>query len=335
MNNQRRDANAGLAEDGAEWIDNARNQLAELGQCWKERFTMKNRLLSKRYIDGELRLHLHMKLRLERTELCAIYKVAVLGSGGHPQRNSHGWVSSEVGMTTPREAPEIQAQCLEGTEHGNQESVFVSDVHLVDLPESFVCTSLVRFDLLEKLHSLCPKAVFHSLNFGFIGLGVPLDREVVLIAQTGVTGLKETSDDVIEGRPQVVEDVANHGSPLGIRIPVDVDGRNALAGIQITIGKEDIRVAASEFDQLGLQLIDVMVGPFDLGVYRDEEVWHGVSSTYERQLKAGPQPEGAEGLRHPDPDASGSRRRAQEDGELEAAVTVDSSFKLIVPVVMA
>jgi len=237
------------ASDG-EGVNNAINDVRKLIERWENRLTLKNLSLSKRYLKGELVLHLHWRgnLSSEMTHYCAVFH------GSEKILPSH--LDRGVGFGGDEETPE-------GADSQRQHLMFVSGIDGVQIPECFVPT-LVGFGRLDDIHRrFLVRTLWFSLKSGFEFVGGVEDREIGL-ARRGTGAVNREAPKDVQGRSEIVDGIRGNSAPPERSSFALEYAKDIAPDVHIWLGNETIRISSEEYSRGRLQLSDVLFGPFDL-----------------------------------------------------------------------
>lgn len=292
------------AQDAAQWLESARNEVNEFAGRWKDRLALDNPRLFQRYVDNELRIHVHIR---GVEEYCAIFQSTSLG---WPEAKAHA--SASIVGNVPIGGDNIDiVHLFEAAERRDQQVMFVSNVELVQLPQRVSCPSLVRFDKLDVLHDMLPRSPFYSRETGYELIGVVGNREVDSVMTDFAIRDIEAAHRIVESGPQVMDQITNdsaHGQ--GDRLS-SLKLKQVVAGLRVSRSGNAVGVAFAKIVPRRFQFADVMLGPFDLFSDTSQIVRHEADSLYERQEDA----EDPEELRDSDPDTGRVLRQSEEDRE--------------------
>lgn len=248
-----------------ELVDDALNQLRQLGQKWQDRLTIDNLRLDERYLVEQLNIWVYLERPWRGTtrEFLAIFHY--LGSrtlGTLPQhckieRGDQAKGHSRRGIKTNHVSS--QPECGD-----NQQAVLVDIVKLVKSPDVAVPT-LVRLCRFDELQQIWRDTVYYSWVNGLIFLGGLADRVSGPVCRRLPIGLNQLPDQVIQGGTQVMHSVTDDGGNTDRDLLSDLKPVNALSGLRIEIDTDSIWISGAESLPFGIKIADVFFGPFDLG----------------------------------------------------------------------
>jgi hypothetical protein len=263
-----------LAEQGREKLNESVNKLDELKKRWNERLTLDNLDLTERYLKFELGVHVHLRYRVlaesgrDSVDFCAIFQRerglgrdnadALCGRDlGEIDRGRIG-----VGIKNIGQSVGVDGVLMRHAD-GHQELVFVRDVELVEPPERVVL-SLIRFGVLDEVHRSLRRSIYFGGVAGFKSLGALEDWKSVLFADGVTLGPNHLTDEQVEGGAEVVDTISGDGAPVERRLLGDFDPPDQISRIRLVITNGSVRLVLLEPFVPGLEVTEVMFGPFDL-----------------------------------------------------------------------
>jgi hypothetical protein len=263
-----------LAEQGREQLNEAFNKLDELIERWNNRLTLDNLDLAKRYLKAELGVHVHLRYWVDAeagrdsVDFCAIFqrKREFRREKGHALRRrelmelerGHAGVGfQDIGHGVPVDGALVRHA------DGHQELVFIRDVELVESPERIVL-SLIRFGFLDEVHRSLRRSIYFGGVAGFKSIGALEDRKSVLFADRIALGTNHLANEQVEGRTNVVDAIPGDGAPEKRRLLGDFDSPDQIARMRLVITNGSVGLSLKEPLIPGLEITEVMFGPFDL-----------------------------------------------------------------------
>jgi hypothetical protein len=140
----------------------------------------------------------------------------------------------------------------------------VQDPQVVSLP------TLVWFERAENIYGILPHSLYFSANEALVFGGVGCDKEagVVPVFSTARANEVELLGQMIEGRPEILDGVAqDHGnfSRDGIDFGHVVDW---LACLRIALDAHSVGICSTEGAERVVQVSDVLMGSFDFVRYK-------------------------------------------------------------------
>ena len=146
---------------------------------------------------------------------------------------------------------------------GHQELVFVRDVELVEPPERVVL-SLIRFGVLDEIHRSLRRSIYFGGVAGFKSIGALEDGKSVLFADGVALGTNHLANEQVEGRTKVVDAIPGDGAPEKRRLLGDFDPPDQIARMRLVITNGSVWLSLKEPLISGLEIAEVLFGPFDL-----------------------------------------------------------------------
>jgi hypothetical protein len=263
-----------LAEQGREKLNESVNKLDELKKRWNERLTLDSLDLTERYLKFELGVHVHLRYRVlaesgrDSVDFCAIFqRERGLGRdnadalcGRDLREIDRGRIG--VGIKNIGQSVGVDGVLMRHAD-GHQELVFVRDVELVEPPERVVL-SLIRFGVLDEVHRSLRRSMYFGGVAGFKSLGALEDWKSVLFADGVTLGPNHLTDEQVEGGAEVVDTISGDGAPVERRLLGDFDPPDQISRIRLVITNGSVRLVVLEPLVPGLEVTEVMFGPFDL-----------------------------------------------------------------------
>jgi hypothetical protein len=263
-----------LAEQGREKLNESVNKLDELKKRWNERLTLDSLDLTERYLKFELGVHVHLRYRVlaesgrDSVDFCAIFqRERGLGRdnadalcGRDLREIDRGRIG--VGIKNIGQSVGVDGVLMHHAD-GHQELVFVRDVELVEPPERVVL-SLIRFGVLDEVHRSLRRSMYFGGVAGFKSLGALEDWKSVLFADGVTLGPNHLTDEQVEGGAEVVDTISGDSAPVERRLLGDFDPPDQISRIRLVITNGSVRLVVLEPLVPGLEVTEVMFGPFDL-----------------------------------------------------------------------
>jgi hypothetical protein len=264
-----------LTKEPREKIYEAFDKLDKLTERWNQRLTLDNLALTERYLKGELRIIVNLRqvvaaLGRDFEEYCAIFqrKLPVCRANTYRQRNIwwYDQFGGQVGDVVEG-AGKVENEALVCHAHGHQELVFIRDIELMETPERVV-RSLVRLGFLDEVYGCLRRSLYLSRRTGFKSIGegysVFEHREPGIRLDLFPFGTNQLADQQVEGGPEIVDCIADDGTPPERRLGQHSKLKEQIACIRIVIGEDFVGVGLQEALDQGFEIADVLLGPFDL-----------------------------------------------------------------------
>ena len=145
----------------------------------------------------------------------------------------------------------------------NDQVVFVHDVESVEPPERGT-PSLVWFERPQYADRPFVGSTYFSNVAGYKFLLGVADREARRPCNRAVPIENDLFGEMVEARPEVVEDVAKNGSPGVGDLLADADAIDCVSRFRIYLSNDLIWVGVEESPDFVTELTDVLFGPIDL-----------------------------------------------------------------------
>lgn len=231
--------------------DDVLHQTDELVERWNNRLTFNNLALVKRYVKGELWVHVHLQSKVggKAEQFC------VLLQGVHP----------DVGIGKGRTVAHSQDPFFDCSADRDQVSVFLVDVESMEVVEQLV-PAFVGFERADKLHSHLASALYFGEGAGLEVFGTTVNRELNFARNRTVPGADQLACEKIQTGPEVVDSVASDCSEpkRSIRVLADPGTPYMLPRLRVILADRGIGVSLEEGFDFPLKFADVFFGPFDL-----------------------------------------------------------------------
>jgi hypothetical protein len=263
-----------LAVQGREQLNEALDKLHDLTERWNQRLTLDNLDLAKRYLKLELGVHVHLRYRVaaeacrNSVDYCAIFqRKREFGCDDADALRRRHLVDFErghagVGFQDIGHGVGVGGALVRHAD-GHQELVFVRDVELVESPERIVL-SLIRFGVLDEVHRSLRRSIYFGGVAGFKSIGALEDGKSVLFADGVALGTNHLANEQVEGRTKVVDAIPDDGAPEKRRLLGDFDPPDQIARMRLVITNGSVGLSLKEPLIPGLEITEVMFGPFDL-----------------------------------------------------------------------
>lgn len=243
------------------------NKVTKMLERFKERMTTDNLRLGERYIKGEIRLIVHIRLSEENY-------VAVLQRC--PDATRHAETADALFEPTQEKATgNLKGDTPDIKERDEQSVVLVGNVQIVDSPEKLVST-LVRVGSVNGIYSTLSHALYSSMTLGLVLRGALPNRESDLLPLSlresettlGASDFNQLPSEMFKSASEVMNNVSGNESDFSRR-RLDVSHAiDCLSRLRIELGFDSIRFAVKETLPNDFKLTDVLFGPFNF--YADE-----------------------------------------------------------------
>ena len=251
-------------------IDN----LGHLFDLWEDRPTFENARFSERYLNGEFHILVRFRIRGVDKEVVACLQREEFVSGIEPKVNGGDFLVrphflKHFGHSAGQCGANVDAFELASSSY--QESMFVDIVKSMDDPE-LVISTFVGLDFIDGIYGRLFHSVYLSHLSGFVFVGAIKDWEVNMSKRITSLGrdsstigadkdklvgqMIQCTSEIVDDISETKRDVVGDGCVLG-------DVIMQTAGFRIALGRDFVGVGLDENLTSGLQLVDVLVGPFD------------------------------------------------------------------------
>lgn len=237
--------------------------------------------LAKRWLEGKVAVHLHLRIRseggeLENGDLClAFYPASVCDFALADDSRIC------IGLKTKRTCPDFA-----GVDHEPERwmygTMLVNPVDPVEDREGMVfgLPAFVRLSLLDGCTMPSRDALEPIPRQFFEAGGRGADRELRGAAVAFSVEKGELADEVVEGAPQVVGKVSEEKAESQWRLPFDFDGEDILAAVRPELGFDYEGLALGcgplvESGRLRIEDVQMLVCPLDFGPWAAEAGTHG------------------------------------------------------------
>lgn len=264
-------------EKRPEGENNVINQIKHLLERFEQRLTLSNPRLSKRYDEVTLQLLLHFRTRdgeefvacLQREDRrCERHeKVGPVGiRKGHIRPVTTSKRLHDGSAFTWRDAAEVIR-----VSHCDQQAVLVDVVKFVEQPERVVPT-FVWFDRVDYVYSILPHALYFSSASGFVYRGTVKNRERCPKRGIFASNQDQLMGQVVQRTSEIVQSVAGDCRKRRRSLWKIIDVKRKLARLRIALASDYIWLgeAKPECIDFGLQVVDVLFGPFDFYADKSE-----------------------------------------------------------------
>jgi hypothetical protein len=225
-------------------------------QAWQERFSLENPRLIQRYKKGELNVLLKFSTGLIPKKYVIVFEGKCQVADEQIPRIGSLMNRKEFRVKGRHVNSEISA------DDSDWEPMLIDDAQAVQAPENLPFSSLVWFNLADRVYSILPHAFYLSKARGFVLAGTRA-RKLNPLTFASVCATPERATEIVQGSPEVVNDITNDGGDQGIDW---LYVREAIrrASICIHLADRFVWPTPYEFGDLDFKILDVMVGPFDL-----------------------------------------------------------------------
>lgn len=256
------------AKERHDYVVRCHNAFVDLGERWNNRLSLNDPRLVERYRSGLLHIHVHFSLP-GGFALCQVISARDC-ERERPFRHASG-----LGVVVSSSDDHWRA-VTDGKlhHHGHQKMVLVGNTELVEDPQGLPIPSRVRFQAFDQVHCSFRGVLYFSPNEGFVflgrGLGLSGDREGCAHGRPDVRarpGQDELTRQQVQGRTEVVNNIPDEGAPpLRWNAEGYVYANQILTEVRARLDCRSIKFifTGEELVESGVQITDVLFGPFDL-----------------------------------------------------------------------
>jgi hypothetical protein len=243
-----------------EQFDNLAYKASQIVERWNQRFTLDNRRFVERYVNAELRLLVYLRHLLasgERVEERAIFQ-AVPGLFG----KANGWGNDW--LVLPRDGdPETKNDCSGARPYRKKKPMFVDYVKLAETPQA-VIPSLVWIEASNGLRSGLTDSTLYVSETGFRFGPALEDRESVRLTRCLPIHFDKPPIEEVERRSEIVNRISSDESEAYRERRLKPKAVDQVARVRLFLKDNLIRVGLVEPLDVGYEITDVLIGPFDL-----------------------------------------------------------------------
>jgi hypothetical protein len=241
------------------YLDYAHDRIRQLKQAWDERLTFAN--LAESYLKGKLRVHVHWHSidPLNSQQYCAIFQ-----SHSAPELSMSAFdgrkesIQRNDGVDVPLEPIVVAGKCY-------QKSVFVYDIKTVQTPKRSV-PSLVRTKGLDEVACIPADAFYLSHTPRVEIIEALTDRKRGARVDRFPVRENQASDKIIQAGPQIVDRISDDGQDFRRHFFDYAECDNTIAGLDIIVSDLAIGLTLKKEVNRRIKIIDVLFGPFNLGL---------------------------------------------------------------------
>ncbi len=223
--------------------DEVVHKIDQLMERWDKRLTFQNLRFIERFVDFEL-------------EILIRY-----GSSDAFDDPLKDWIA----CLEPEPAVEPVAGEQKVVSDREEKTVLVDVIKLMDFPERFV-SALVRFEPVDRFYGLLPHSLYLSSLSGFVYLGTRRsgERNVAVGFSPRESDLGKVIRQVVESTPDVLDDVSSGRNDIKWENGKRSEAKRAFSSLRIVMHPDNMHILVPKLDDFGIQLREVLLGPFDL-----------------------------------------------------------------------
>lgn len=272
---QASEINPRLADSFPSQSNNQRQQLvdqllcrvAKLGKRWKNRLSFDNLRFAERYAEGSLEVIVYVRSkRLENANQWAV----------HYRKDSGLFDVFDIDGVCAFSHSGDFFSGREAAKHRNEDSVLVSDIQHVELPNKVMVPSRVTLQRPDDINSVLTGSLYFSLGKDFHFLRgrfafADENRKPRFGCGPHAVSDDELAGQEIQGGSEVMDNIADNCSPVRRNGPEHLCLDKMMSCIRVSLGDKSIRTTVHEPGNQWCKVVDVVFGPFDLGV--DTDSW--------------------------------------------------------------
>ena len=248
------------------------DKISHTMQRFNQRLTLANPRFVERYLSGELHLLVYLVGRRDEEYIAHFERLpdARLPMEASGERNDFRWKDAH--------SVEVRKGIDSHKRHADsdQQTVLVDCVKLIEAPEKVVA-SLVRIGQPDSVLRGLTHQLYFSMRAGFVCLDSLENGKRSMSIRPVARNDHKLIGKMVEGRAQVEQDVARNQRERGRNLPGFRDHVLDCSALRIVLGVEEIWAGFDEGYHGGLQIADMLIGPFNLQPDCGESV-HGSES---------------------------------------------------------
>jgi hypothetical protein len=267
-----------LAKAGLKQPHSVAHEVGEMLERFQQRLTLDKPRFAERYVEAELHLLVRFRVRGIDEEFVAFFQRAE-GIGGLDEQ-IHRKVPEFLWKHLGHGGANINAPKT-GTNR-DQQAVLVDVVELVDYPEVVPLASLVWFESVERVNRVLAHSLYYSWKSSFVLGRILFDQELDVPGHSvgAASDEEELLGQMIESTSEVLDGVSGDGCKRSWGREHTGDVIDQLARIRIALGPDFIGLRVHENADCGIQVDDVLVGPFNFGLNKLKPFLGGHVSLY-------------------------------------------------------
>jgi hypothetical protein len=229
-------------------LDDARDDLCELMKRWNERLTFEDAILWEEYAKGRLAIVCYVQLGIGSN--CIQYP-----SGVRAQRK----VSESVVVIVVR----ANAGHLNNANRWNKQSMLVNYVDFVEGTDGVISSDVWLYDINYQIADVLPRDLYFStIDSCYKFLPRLPDGEVAILGRGTTSDGNNLAGRKIKSGPKVMNSIPeDEGDAFRQRLGIEPQ---YISTCKISIDANTASASFKEGDEGSVQLIDVLVGPFNL-----------------------------------------------------------------------
>mgnify|MGYP001569002881 CR=1 FL=1 len=224
-------------------LNDARDDLRKLMKRWNERLIFGRSILWEEYVKGRLSI------------VCYVH----LGTRPNCVQSTPGtYTEGKVGECVVIIVMCANARNFEDADRWNQQPVFINDVDFVEGPNGIIPSNIRFYDISDEVADVATPDLYFSITDGvYKFLPRISNRESAMLGRGAPSNNDNFTSHEVERGSEIVNGITeNQWNTFGQRL-----GINAC---KISINAKTVCASFEKCGDGGVQLIDVLIGPFNL-----------------------------------------------------------------------
>jgi len=248
------------SQKAPELIDDVLDKLRCISKRFQDRITLRNLRLAERYLNRETYLLVEFVVRCSDEQFVACFERAlpILGSKEH-SCGLHPSAACDASRGSNRDGNVFKCAA-----NGEQQAMLVDNVEFMEHPKGVPVPSLVRLNSIERFYRSIPQSLYFSRLSGVVFRGGVKNRECdILLAPVSPPINPELHCGVIQGASQVEDRIASDYGDFSWDSPERLHVIDWTSRLRITLGSDCAWVGRFEGPECGIEISDVLFGPFE------------------------------------------------------------------------
>jgi hypothetical protein len=237
-------------------------EIDELCQRWKDRISVENLALAKRYVEAEMEFGLVLEAGESSApignQFVAIFKRELAIDSGTTYPNGRGqMISAGIDCIVP------DSEIPMGCGNRNQQNVFVGYVNSVQTTDG-VIPSRIRLETADEFYRSCARAIksFDGAR-SKMGLAPTYWERSAVVGRPAVFADQDVCEK-IEGGSKIVDAIANDGAPVDGNSLAFAKAVNFVTGLRVYIHNDGVRLSALKSLDGRIKVRKMLFGPVNL-----------------------------------------------------------------------
>lgn len=230
-------------------LDDAADNLRNLWERWENRPTLENVSFVEKYSEGRFSVILHFEFLGTRYQVSA-------------RSRSHGKTAIDQTVGSDSSIYMIQS---DDRNQRYQQPVLVHNVELIQCDKGII-PSRIRLDgIVDQIKNVFPnKLYFSTLENIFKFVPVFGDGEIKVMRGFLSGHRNNFKCNMVKGGTEIVNGVSDEQRDPARDRNDHLKLEQIISGIQVFLDAKLVKIAMTEFFKKNAQLLDVLIGPFDL-----------------------------------------------------------------------